>query len=90
MRSDTTLRVSPTAPRDEHLARLLAFALSMDLAVPQVLPMPTYHPTIEEGLRTALKDAAYKPERRIRDIELMRRAEPPVGGDGSASFVEMR
>jgi dihydrolipoamide dehydrogenase len=89
-KSGRLLGAEMIAPRAEHLAHLFAFALSRDLTVHQVLQMPFYHPVIEEGLRTALKDAAYKLERRIRDIELMRCAEPPVGGDGSASFVEMR
>lgn len=89
-KSGRLLGAEMIAPRAENLAHLLAFALSMDLTVHQVLQMPFYHPVIEEGLRTALKDAAYKLERRFRDIELMRCAEPPVGGDGSASFVEMR
>ena len=68
------------APRGEHLAHLLAFALSMNMTVPESLSLPFYHPAIEEGLRTALKDAAFKIERRVRDIELMRCSEPPAGG----------
>lgn len=79
-KSGRLLGAEMIAPRAEHLAHLLAFALSMDLAVHQFLLMPFYHPAIEEGLRTALKDAAYKLERRIRDTELMRCAEPPAGG----------
>jgi dihydrolipoamide dehydrogenase len=43
-------------PRAEHLAHLLAWALQQRLAVPQMLEMPYYHPVIEEGLRTALRD----------------------------------
>jgi len=44
------------APRGEHLAHLLAWALQARLDVPGMLEMPFYHPVIEEGLRTALRD----------------------------------
>lgn len=79
-KSGRLLGAEMIAPRAEHLAHFLAFALSLKVTVHQVLQMPFYHPTIEEGLRTALKDAAYKLERKIRDIEVMRCAEPPAGG----------
>lgn len=44
------------APDGEHLAHLLAWAISMDLTVNETLALPFYHPVIEEGLRTALRD----------------------------------
>lgn len=43
-------------PRAEHLAHLLAWAHQQDLTIPEILDMPFYHPVIEEGLRTALRD----------------------------------
>lgn len=43
------------APRGEHLAHLLAWAVQQRLRVPDLLAMPFYHPVIEEGLRTALR-----------------------------------
>jgi len=46
------------APRAEHLAHLLAWAHQQGLTIDQMLAMPFYHPVIEEGLRTALRDAA--------------------------------
>ena len=46
------------APRGEHIAHLLAWAVQAHLTVPQMLDMPFYHPVIEEGLRTALRDLA--------------------------------
>jgi dihydrolipoamide dehydrogenase len=67
------------APRGEHLAHLVALALSAGMTLGGALSLPFYHPSIEEGLRTALKDAAYKLEERTRDVELMRCAEPPAG-----------
>ena len=48
------------APAAEHLAHLLAWALQNKMTVPQMLKMPFYHPVIEEGLRTALRDLNVK------------------------------
>lgn len=45
-------------PDAEHVAHLLAWALQMGLTVNQMLALPFYHPTIEEGIRTALRGAA--------------------------------
>ncbi|EMU1635268.1 dihydrolipoyl dehydrogenase [Neisseria gonorrhoeae] len=47
-------------PAAEHLAHLLAWAHQMKMTVLQMLDMPFYHPVIEEGLRTALRDADAK------------------------------
>ncbi len=44
------------APRAEHLAHLLAWAHQAELTVDRMLAMPFYHPVVEEGLRTALRD----------------------------------
>lgn len=46
------------APGGEHLAHLLALAVAQKLTVHQLLGMPVYHPVLEEGLRTALRNAA--------------------------------
>jgi dihydrolipoamide dehydrogenase len=43
-------------PRAEHLAHLLAWSLQSNLTVADMLERPFYHPVIEEGLRTALRD----------------------------------
>ena len=50
-------------PDAEHIGHLLAWALQMKLTVAQMLEMPFYHPVVEEGLRTALRDAQGKLER---------------------------
>ena len=47
-------------PDAEHIGHLLAWARQMNLAVEQMLEMPFYHPVVEEGLRTALRDAQAK------------------------------
>ncbi|NMG74021.1 dihydrolipoyl dehydrogenase [Aromatoleum diolicum] len=48
------------APAAEHLAHLLAWALQNEMTVAQMLEMPVYHPVIEEGLRTGLRDLDVK------------------------------
>ncbi len=47
-------------PRAEHLAHLLAWACQSRMTVKQMLELPYYHPVVEEGVRTALRqlDAA--------------------------------
>lgn len=45
-------------PDVEHLAHLLAWAMQSGMTVQRALEMPFYHPVVEEGLRTALRDAA--------------------------------
>ena len=43
-------------PRVEHLSHLLAWAVQAGLTVDRALDMPFYHPVVEEGIRTALRD----------------------------------
>jgi dihydrolipoamide dehydrogenase len=45
-------------PAAEHIGHLLAWAHQQHLTVDAMLQMPFYHPVVEEGLRTALQDAA--------------------------------
>lgn len=47
-------------PSAEHLAHLLAWSHQSDLTIDELLARPYYHPTIEEGLRTALVDLIKK------------------------------
>ncbi len=47
-------------PGVEHLAHLFAWAVQMGMTVAAALSMPFYHPTLEEGLRSALRDLAEK------------------------------
>ncbi|MFN2353619.1 MAG: dihydrolipoyl dehydrogenase, partial [Desulfopila sp.] len=44
-------------PRMEHISHLLAWAHQQKMTIPQMLEMPFYHPVIEEGVRTALREA---------------------------------
>ena len=48
------------APGAEHLGHLLSWALANKMTVTQMLEMPFYHPVIEEGLRSALRDLEAK------------------------------
>jgi dihydrolipoamide dehydrogenase len=43
-------------PAAEHIGHLLAWAAQKRMTVPEMLEMPFYHPVIEEGVRTALRD----------------------------------
>jgi dihydrolipoamide dehydrogenase len=54
-------------PDAEHIGHLLAWALQARMTVAQMLEMPFYHPVVEEGLRTALRDldAAMKDRARV-------------------------
>lgn len=47
-------------PSAEHIGHLLAWAAQQELTVARMLEMPFYHPVVEEGLRTALRDAQAK------------------------------
>lgn len=47
-------------PRVEHTAQLLAWAGQQGMTVDQMLALPFYHPVVEEGIRTALRDLAAK------------------------------
>ncbi|MCK0105219.1 dihydrolipoyl dehydrogenase [Marinobacter sp. S0848L] len=46
-------------PAAEHIAHLLAWCVQKRMTVSEMLAMPFYHPVIEEGLRTALKNLLY-------------------------------
>lgn len=43
------------APAGEHIAHLLSWAVQKRMTATQVLELPFYHPTIEEGLKQALR-----------------------------------
>lgn len=56
-------------PRAEHLIHLLAWALESEMTVTQMIAMPFYHPVVEEGLRTALKNLASNLAHGLAEIE---------------------
>ena len=59
-------------PDAEHLAHQLAWVISLKLSVAQVLALPFYHPVMEEGLRTALRDAASQIKTQHPPLEVLR------------------
>lgn len=58
--TDRVLGASMIAPDAEYIAHILATALTHSLNVKELLDAPFYHPTILEGLRTALRDVQDK------------------------------
>ncbi len=44
-------------PAAEHIGHLLAWCIESRLTVDEILEQPFYHPTLEEGVRTALREA---------------------------------
>ncbi len=69
----TLLGAEMFGPRVEHTAHLLAWAIQSHLTVDQALDMPFYHPVVEEGIRTALRDLCTRlkmmGESRPKDLE---------------------
>jgi dihydrolipoamide dehydrogenase len=57
-RTGRLLAAEMCAPAAEHLAHLLALAVEREITVAGMLAMPVYHPVLEEGLRSALRDLA--------------------------------
>lgn len=58
------------APGGEHLAHQLAWAIQSGATAAQLLDLPFYHPTLEEGMKTALREICRRsgmPEPASRD-----------------------
>lgn len=68
--SGELLGAEMVAPAGEHLAHLLSWVIQKRMTVFEVLQLPFYHPVVEEGLRTALRDLANKLETTHADFEL--------------------
>ena len=58
--SGRVLGAEMMGPDAEHLAHLLAWGIQSGMSAQRMLLMPFYHPVVEEGLRTALRDAQAK------------------------------
>ncbi len=61
-KTDRVLGASMVGPDAEYIGHILATAITNDLSVKDMLNTPFYHPTILEGLRTALQDVQHKME----------------------------
>lgn len=57
---DRILGASMVGPDAEYIGHIIANAITNDLSVKQLLDTPFYHPTILEGLRTALRDVQHQ------------------------------
>jgi len=66
------------APDGEHLAHLISWAISCDLTVHEILALPFYHPVVEEGLRTAIRNAARQVEVPANPLEVFRCEDAPI------------
>ncbi|MEK6202887.1 MAG: dihydrolipoyl dehydrogenase [Psychrobacter sp.] len=55
-KTDRILGASMVGPDAEYIGHILAMAITNDLSIKDMLDTPFYHPTILEGLRTALRD----------------------------------
>jgi len=66
--SGSLLGAEICAPEGEHLAHLLALAIQQRLSVQDLLRTPFYHPVLEEGLRTALRELAAQLQGTVSDL----------------------
>lgn len=58
--TDKVLGASMVGPDAEYIGHILATAITNSISVKELLDTPFYHPTILEGLRTALRDVQHK------------------------------
>ena len=56
-KTDKILGACMAAPDAEYMAHILAVAVTQEMSIKSLLDTPFYHPTILEGLRTALRHA---------------------------------
>lgn len=47
-------------PAAEHIAHMLAWIIEKEITLEEMLELPYYHPVVEEGIRTAVRDAYSK------------------------------
>jgi dihydrolipoamide dehydrogenase len=55
-RTSRLLGAELCVPEGEHIGHLLAWAVQQQMTVPAMLAMPFYHPTLEEEVRSALRN----------------------------------
>lgn len=61
-------------PDAEHIAHLLSWVIQKNMTVNEVLSLPFYHPVIEEGLRTSLRDLRSKVDEQQPPLEIYPKA----------------
>ena len=67
--TDKVLGASMVGPDAEYIGHILATAITNNICVKQLLDTPFYHPTILEGLRTALRDVQHKMAITYQDLD---------------------
>ena len=67
-------------PGGEHIAHLLAWSIQQHLTLSDILEMPYYHPTLEEGLRTAVRAASKQLKKAKPDAQSRACDQLPVRG----------
>jgi dihydrolipoamide dehydrogenase len=72
------------APEGEHLAHLINWMIGCKLSAKDVLSMPFYHPTLEEGLRGAFRKALKQSSAEKPEFEMLRCEEGVLNDLGSA------
>jgi dihydrolipoamide dehydrogenase len=68
----TLLGMEMIAPHGEHLAHLMAWAMSFKKRAADILPLPFYHPVLEEALTPAFRDIARQSSAPAPEQELLR------------------
>lgn len=74
----TLLGAEMIAPAGEHLAHLMAWAISSNMTAREVLTMPIYHPVIEESLRSAFREIVKQIQSAKPEFEMFRCQDTPV------------
>lgn len=69
-RSGKLMGAEMMAPEGEYIGHLLAWAIQKGMTAFEVLNMPYYHPTVLEGLRTAIRDLTRKVEGPVPEFDL--------------------
>lgn len=68
--SGVLLGAEMIAPAGEHMGHLLSWAIENRMTVFDALAAPFYHPVVEEGLRTCLRDLAEKIDPSRQGLEI--------------------
>lgn len=69
------------APGGEHLAHLLAWAIQCGMTATDALDLPVYHPTLAEGLQTALREIC----KQVGEEQPWQRDDAPLPGSNGGA-----
>lgn len=74
----TLLGSEMIAPAGEHMAHLMAWAITSSISARKILTMPFYHPVVEESLRPAFRDIVKQIRSEKPEFEMFRCEDTPV------------